>query len=157
MAVKKTSSSTKGKDAAAPKKKKAAKVKSAKKETAPKKTGAVKKAKAASKKAAPKKSAPKLSPAQADLLKRVHGAGDAGYLGDKKAEHRSLEALRGHKLIKRGAKDKASGHYCYSVSNAGKKHLGTPTAAPAGGSTPAPTAGGAATTPVTPPTPGGTP
>jgi hypothetical protein len=109
MAVKKTKSSPKKKDAAAPKK--AASVKSAaKKETAPKKTSAAKKApkKAApkaAKKAAPKKAAPKLSPAQAELLKKVHGAGEAGYLGDKKAELRSLEALRERKLIKRGAKD----------------------------------------------------
>jgi hypothetical protein len=145
MAVKKTTK------AAAPKKKAAsAKKSAAKKGTAPKKTSAAKKSapkKAAPKKAAPKKAAPKLTAPQLDLLKRVGGAGAAGYLG-KKAEGKSLEVLRGRKLVKRGAKDKASGSYHFMVSNAGKKHLDAQSAAPAAS---APAA------PATPPPPSSTP
>jgi hypothetical protein len=71
-----------------------------------------------------KKAAPvKLTDKQTEFLKQIHAAGEGGYKGDKKAEAKSLEALLGKKLIKRGAKDKASGHYSYSVSKAGHKHL----------------------------------
>ena len=125
MAVKKKSG---GSTKSAPKK-------SSAKKSAPKasagtgtKTGTPKK-KAATKggatKVKAKKAAPvKLTDKQAEFLKTIHGAGEAGYKGDKKAEAKSLEALLGKKLIKRGAKDKASGHYSYSVSKAGHKHIG---------------------------------
>jgi hypothetical protein len=90
------------------------------------KTGTPKKStKGGATKVKAKKAAPvKLTDKQADFLKSIHSAGEAGYKGDKKGESKSLEALLGKKLIKRGAKDKASGHYSYSVSKAGHKHLG---------------------------------
>ena len=133
MAVKKSA----GQDGSAAKPKTKAKAggkkSAAKEETAPKKT-----TKAASssapKKAAPKKAAApvKLSSSQEDLLKKIGEAAAPGYRSEKKAEQRTLDALQERKLIKRGAKDKASGNYHYLISNAGKKHLDS------GASTPAP-------------------
>ena len=82
------------------------------------------KAGVATKKAAPKKvPVVKLTDRQLDLLKVVHGTKEAGYLADKKAEAKSLETLATKKLIKKGAKDKASGHIRYHVSKAGEKHV----------------------------------
>lgn len=80
---------------------------------------------AAPKKTAPKKAAPaiRLTDRQLDLLKTVHGTKETGYLADKKAEAKALDALAGKKLIKKGAKDKTSGHVRYHVSKAGEKHV----------------------------------
>jgi hypothetical protein len=144
MAVKKTKTSTKPKAAAAPKAKAAPKKASPapaaaapEKKMVPKAKAAAPKAKAAATQAkaaapaapkkAPKKAAAplKLTTPQSELLKKVGTAGDTGYLGDKKLEVRTLEALRERKLVKKGAKDKASGAFNYSVSAAGKKHLDT--------------------------------
>jgi hypothetical protein len=77
--------------------------------------------------AAPKKAAApvKLTDRQLDFLKQVQGAKETGYLGDKKAEQKTLEALLNRKLIKKAAKDKASGNFRYIVSKAGEKHLST--------------------------------
>ena len=58
-----------------------------------------------------------------DLLKAVHGTKETGYLADKKAEAKALESLATKKLIKKGAKDKVSGHLRYHVSKAGEKHV----------------------------------
>ncbi len=132
MAVKKSA----GQDGSAAKKTKAkagGKTSAAKKETAPKKTTKAT-FNSAPKKAAPKKAAApvKLSPSQQDLLKKIGEAAAPGYRSEKKAEQRTLDALQERKLIKRGAKDKASGNYHYLISNAGKKHLDS------GASTPAP-------------------
>src|SRR5262249_37764007 len=79
------------------------------------------------KKAAPKKAAgPKLSPAQHDLLKKVHAHTDpSGYHAEKKPENKSLESLLKHKLVKRGKKHPKSGHYHYAISKAGEKPLAT--------------------------------
>ncbi len=94
---------------------------------APKKTdaaGPVAGAKAGAPKAAAKKGAEapvKLSPSQGELLKKIGGS-EAGYLAGKKAEQRTIDALLERKLIKKGAKDKASGSVNYQISNAGKKH-----------------------------------
>jgi hypothetical protein len=75
-------------------------------------------------KAAPKKAASvKLSDSQKRLLETIHASKEQGYLADKKGESKTLEALQGKKLIKRGAKDKTSGAYRYTVSKAGEKHL----------------------------------
>jgi hypothetical protein len=76
-------------------------------------------------KAAPKKAAApiKLSDSQKRLLETIHASKEQGYLADKKGESKTLEALQGKKLIKRGAKDKTSGAYRYTVSKAGEKHL----------------------------------
>lgn len=90
--------------------------------TSTKKKSAAKKA--TTKKAArPKAAAVKLSSSQHELLKKVHGAGEGGYSADKKIEERSLTALQEKKLIKKGAKDKATGKVPYSISAAGKKHV----------------------------------
>jgi hypothetical protein len=81
--------------------------------------------KAAAKSAAPKKAAPapiKLSASQGELLKKVGGAAEAGYTVEKKAEQRSIDVLLEKKLIKKGAKDKATGAIKYHISSAGKKH-----------------------------------
>jgi hypothetical protein len=79
------------------------------------------------KKAAPKKAAApvKLSESQKKLLDAIHAAKEQGYLADKKGEAKTLESLAGKKLIKRGAKDKTSGVYRYTVSKAGEKHIGS--------------------------------
>jgi hypothetical protein len=68
----------------------------------------------------------KLTDKQTEFLKSIKSAGEGGYKGDKKAEAKALEALLGKKLIKKGAKDKASGAYSYTISKAGEKHLSTP-------------------------------
>jgi hypothetical protein len=138
MAVKKT---TKKKDESA------APTKAEAKETAPKK--APKKAKATAapeaatapapvaaapaaptpaKKAAPKKAAApiKLSASQGELLKKISEAPETGYAVAKKVEERSIVSLLEKKLIKKGAKDKASGTLRYHISSTGKKHLSTP-------------------------------
>jgi hypothetical protein len=141
MAVKK---SDKAKDGSAAKPKAKAKAdgkkSAAKKETAPQKTTT--KAAPAAKKAAPKKAAApiKLTSTQSDLLNKIGAAGEPGYRSEKKAEQRTLDALAERKLIKRGAKHKESGTYHYSVSNAGKKHLGSSSSSstPTAPSTPPP-------------------
>jgi hypothetical protein len=79
--------------------------------------------------AAPKKQAVaiKLTPNQSDLLKKVHGAGEAGLPADSKGVAKSLEALKDKKLIKKGKKNKDTGHVHYHLSKAGEKHLSTST------------------------------
>jgi hypothetical protein len=103
--------------------KKAAPKKAATKKAAPKKAATKK---AAPKKAAPKKAAPaKLTDNQRDLLKKVQTAGTVGLAADNKAVTKSLEALKDKKLVKKGLKNKSTGHVHYHVSKAGEKHLGT--------------------------------
>ena len=88
----------------------------------PKPAAAPKKAAAAPKKAA----APvKLTDRQLEFLKNIKGAAEPGFMTAKKAEQKTLETLLDKKLIKKGAKDKASGHFRYTVSKAGEKHLST--------------------------------
>ncbi len=79
--------------------------------------------------AAPKKAAApaiKLTENQVSFLKQIQGA-EAGYLSAKKAEGKTIEKLEGHKLIKKGSKDKDSGNYRYMVSKAGEKFLSSHT------------------------------
>jgi hypothetical protein len=133
MAVKKTAK----KEASATPTKAPAKdsAKTTKKKAAPKAaaTKAPAAKKAAPKKAAKPKAAPiKLSESQAEMLKKVHSAGEAGYTAAKQVEERSLTALLERKLIKKGAKDKATGKSPHTVSTAGKKHIEKSS----GGSTP---------------------
>ena len=120
MALKKTAGETAGTA------KKTAPKSGAAKKAAPKKAAGAGST-ATKKKAAPKKAAgPKLSPAQHDLLKKVGAHTDpAGYHADKKPENKSLESLVKHKLVKKGKKHATSGHYHYSISKAGQKHLET--------------------------------
>jgi hypothetical protein len=78
----------------------------------------------AAKKGASKGAAPiKLTDRQKDFLKTISATKEQGYTTTKKAEQKTIDALLDRKLIKRGAKDKTSGHYCYLVSKAGEKHL----------------------------------
>jgi hypothetical protein len=137
MAVKKqtaTKTSTRGASAtktkAAPKKKTTRANVTRKSTTAPKvrsetsaKAGTPKARAGAKKVAAKKAPVVKLTDRQLDLLKTVHGTKDSGYLADKKAEAKTLETLASKKLIKKGAKDKTSGHVRYHVSKAGEKHV----------------------------------
>lgn len=80
--------------------------------------------------AAPKKAAApvKLTERQLEFLKQIHGASAEGYMTAKKAEQKTLETLLDKKLIKKGAKDKASGNFRYTVSKAGEKHISTTSA-----------------------------
>jgi hypothetical protein len=118
MAVKKTT--TKQDESAAPTTVQA-------KETAPRKTKAAAPKQAAPQKgAAPKKAAPapiRLSTSQGELLKKIGGATETGYSVEKKVEQRSVDSLLEKKLIKKGAKDKATGSMRYHISSAGKKHI----------------------------------
>lgn len=107
------------KKAAAPKKR--ASAETATKSNTPRAT--TKKA-AAPKKAAVKKSpAVKLTDKQRELLAKVHDAGATGYIPSQKAEVRSLDALKGKKLLKTGKKDKATGMSPYMTTKAGEKAL----------------------------------
>lgn len=78
---------------------------------------------------APKKATAKKAPAvkltdkQRELLGKVHGAGASGYTPSQKAEVRSLDALKGKKLLKTGKKDKATGMSPYMPTKAGEKAL----------------------------------
>ena len=84
---------------------------------------AVKKAETTPAKKAP--AAVKLTGRQVEFLKQIQDAKELGYLLGKKAEQKTIDALLDRKLIKKGAKDKTSGHYRYMVSKAGEKHLST--------------------------------
>src|SRR4051794_8693483 len=96
-------------------------------ETAPQTTKPAAPKQAAPKKvAAPKKAAPapiRLSASQGELLKKIGGATEAGYSVEKKVEQRSVDSLLEKKLIKKGAKDKATGSLRYHISSAGKRHI----------------------------------
>ncbi len=70
----------------------------------------------------------KLTDKQLEFLKAIHSAGENGYAGSKKAEAKSIDSLLAKKFIKKGAKNKATGVYSYTVSKAGQKYIGTPAA-----------------------------
>jgi hypothetical protein len=121
-----TKTATKPKKSAAAKPKAAAPVvasDTASKAQTPKPVAAPKKAASA----APKKAAApvKLTDRQLEFLKQIKGAAEPGFITAKKAEQKTLETLLDKKLIKKGAKDKASGNFRYTVSKAGEKHLST--------------------------------
>lgn len=65
----------------------------------------------------------KLSDAQEKFLRLIDDSGETGYSTGQKTELRTIEKLREHKLVKRGAKDKVSGNTPYMTTAAGKKHL----------------------------------
>ncbi|HWE35954.1 MAG TPA: hypothetical protein VG406_05220 [Isosphaeraceae bacterium] len=79
--------------------------------------------KSAGTKAAGAKKAVKLNERQHELLKKVHGAGEAGYTIGQKAEQRTIDVLHKHGLLKRGKKNKDTGHHSYTVSKTGQKHI----------------------------------
>ena len=108
MAAKKTTTGTTKTKAAAPKATKSAAPATATKTAAAK---------------APAKKPVKLSDAQQKILLTIDAAGEKGYAPANKTELRSIEKLRELKLVKRGAKDKATGQYPYMTSATGKKHL----------------------------------
>ena len=91
------------------------------------KKSAAPKAEASASAAAPKKKAGevKLNDLQKDFLKKIHGAGEAGYRVGQKVEQRTIEALERRKLLKKGAKHKESGTFHYVLTKAGQKHLTT--------------------------------
>jgi hypothetical protein len=129
MAVKKTKASAKKASAKKAATKKAAPKKATK--AAPARASKTVKAKAGTtaKNAKAKKTtstAVKLTDRQLDMLKAVHGS-KAGYLANK-AEAKTLDALASKKLIKKGAKDKASGAVRYQMSKAGVKFVTSPSA-----------------------------
>jgi hypothetical protein len=111
--------------------KKAAPKKAAAKKAAPKKTKPDTRLapRATAKKATAKKTAGvKLNEKQLGILRVVAGAGETGY-APAKTETRSLEALVTRKLVKKSAKDKATGTVKYMVTKLGAKHA-APAAAP---------------------------
>ena len=65
----------------------------------------------------------KLTERQLEFLKMIHGTKEPGFLVARKADQRTIDALMDRKLIKKGAKDRESGNFRYSVSKAGEKHL----------------------------------
>jgi hypothetical protein len=79
----------------------------------------------ASKKAVIKKAVgPKLTAPQHELLKKVVANTDAkGYHTAKKPEHRTLETLLKHKVVKKGPKHPETKLFHYQASTLGKKYL----------------------------------
>ena len=79
----------------------------------------------ASKKAVIKKAVgPKLTAPQHELLKRIVANKDAkGYHTAKKPEHRTLETLLKHKVVKKGPKHPETKLFHYQISTIGKKYL----------------------------------
>jgi hypothetical protein len=79
----------------------------------------------ASKKAVIKKVVgPKLTAPQHELLKKVVANKDAkGYHTAKKPEHRTLETLLKHKVVKKGPKHPETKLFHYQISTIGKKYL----------------------------------
>jgi hypothetical protein len=133
MAVNKTAGVTKVKLGSA--RKKAAVLKKA----TPKKAAVLKKAASrkakpvaasALKKVAPKKATgPKLTAPQHELLKKVVAhKGAKGYHTEKKPEHRVLETLLKHKVVKKGPKHPETKYFYYQVSTIGRKYLQSGTA-----------------------------
>jgi hypothetical protein len=101
---------------------------SALKKAAPRKAKPV--AATALKKATPRKAAgPKLTAPQHELLKKVVAhKGAKGYHTEKKPEHRVLETLLKHRVVKKGSKHPETKYFYYQVSTIGRKYLqsGTP-------------------------------
>ena len=129
MAVNKTAGVTKMKVGSVSKKatalKKAAPTKAKPSPVSKKATPALASKKVAIKKAAPKKAAgPKLTDPQQNMLKKVVAhKGSLGY-HPAKVEHKVLETLLKHKLVKKGKKHPETKLFHYQVSTTGKKHLG---------------------------------
>jgi hypothetical protein len=135
MAAKKSSS---GKKASAPKKA-SAKKGGGKKKAATKKAGKTSKSSksSATKKSAPKgagkkasASAVKLTSRQSDFLRKIKDAGEPGYRLGQKAEQRTIDSLVDKKLLKKGPKDKTSGHVHYTLSKTGEKIITSSVAPP---------------------------
>jgi hypothetical protein len=74
--------------------------------------------------AAPRKPGPvKLNDRQRDFLTRIHGAGATGFEVARTADQRTVDALVDRKLVKKGAKNKATGKPTFLLTRAGEKHL----------------------------------
>lgn len=116
------------KDKAAPKKKVAPRATAAK-TAAPKKSQPA--AKTTVKKAPPKKAAgPKLTPPQVTLLEAIAKVAEPqGFVAAKKPDQKLVDALLKHKLVKKGKKDDKTKKFFVMISLAGKKFLGTKSAA----------------------------
>ncbi len=101
--------------------------KSAPKKAAPKASASGTSTGDGAKASAPKKAAAapiKLTPPQGELLKKIGSAAEPGYTAEKSAEERSIKSLMDKKLVRKGAKDKATGKVPYTLTVAGKKHVG---------------------------------
>ncbi|MEO6811134.1 MAG: hypothetical protein ABI353_18655 [Isosphaeraceae bacterium] len=96
------------------------------KSTAPKSTATKSAVPAARPVGRPKKVVPaiKLNDRQREFLTRIKGEEDkGGYHVEKKIDERTIEALRGRKLVKRGAKDKEKGTHPWTLTKLGEKTL----------------------------------
>jgi hypothetical protein len=128
MAVNKTAGVTKVKSASTSKKatglKKASPTKSKPAPASKKAKPALASKKISVKKAAPQKVAgPKLTDPQQNMLKKVIAhKGSEGY-HPAKIEHKVLESLLKHKLVKKGKKHPETKQFHYQVSTIGKKHF----------------------------------
>jgi hypothetical protein len=116
-------------DKAAPKKKVAPKATAAKKAASKSKPAA----KTTVKKAPPKKAAgPKLTPPQITMLEAIAKVAEPqGFVAAKKPDQKTVDALLKHKLVKKGKKDDKTKNFFVMISLAGKKFLGTKSAAAA--------------------------
>jgi len=96
-----------------------------------KSTEAATKKTSSSKTVVAKKATPvKLNDRQRDFLKKIKDAGATGYEAGPSYEQRTIDALVDRKLVKRGAKDKASGKHRFSITKSGEKNLGTTESTP---------------------------
>jgi hypothetical protein len=68
-----------------------------------------------------KPTAVKLNDRQRDYLKKIKDAGSSGYEVGPSYEQRTIDALVERKLVKRGAKDKASGKHRFTLTKTGEK------------------------------------
>jgi hypothetical protein len=68
----------------------------------------------------------RLTDGQRLLLAWIYGAGGSGYDLAAKLEQRSVDALLEKILVKKGAKDKATGKARYLLTKAGEKHIPAP-------------------------------
>jgi hypothetical protein len=128
MAVNKTAGVTKMKVASASKKptglKKAAPTKAKPAPASKKAKPTLASKKVTVKMAAPKKVAgPKLTDPQQNMLKKVVAHKGAEGYHPAKIEHKVLETLLKHKLVKKGKKHPETKLFFYQVSTIGKKHL----------------------------------
>lgn len=72
---------------------------------------------------AARKAAPvRVTDKQREMLQKIQGAGESGFDVAQKADQRVVDALVEKKLVKKTAKDKATGRVRYLLTKAGQKH-----------------------------------
>jgi len=98
-------------------------------------------AKAAPAAPAPSKGVPaKLNDRQREFLQKVKDAGAAGYGVARSIEQRTIDALAGRKMLKKGARNKETGKTPYFLTKAAANHLPAAAAPPAPNPAPEPVA-----------------